>query len=272
MTTGRRIPRWMFSLYAVVAFVATAVTPLTAAPKNELVEADLQGAWRYKQIVARGAASPVTGIFIFHEGNFLQTAMHDGEPQAKQMALAYAGSYRVDKTTMQLAVDMEIAMDPSAYPASHFREGTSYDCKVQLDGDVLTITFPSDVVQVLERVPVMAPPVVSGRFRMAKRIRSAKPQQPSGYWIFSADRFAYVGAIKDKNGKAVSVMAGEGRFEPANSENFDELVLRFERSFEGLLKPAYGLEQAVNAKITRTEQFTELTFESGDSWQLEFLR
>ncbi|MFQ5791266.1 MAG: hypothetical protein ACE5JI_12415, partial [Acidobacteriota bacterium] len=93
-----------------------------------------------------------TGLFLFHEGRFVQQAIHDGEPFDKQMAQAHAGTYRSDDTGVHLVAELGIIVRPEEDPPLSLGSRGSHHVVPKRSGDTLTLTFSTGTVQKLERV------------------------------------------------------------------------------------------------------------------------
>lgn len=90
---------------------------------------------------------PLTGIFLFKDGVFLQQAVFDGEPFDDQMSMAHAGPYSLQADGVHLIAEETISLGPTQPEPLSFRASTEHDVTVARDGQNLTLTFGSGTVQ-----------------------------------------------------------------------------------------------------------------------------
>jgi len=116
-------------------------------------EEEVQGLWRYRTIVrAGGPEAEIHGLFLFHDGRFVQQSLNAGEPWDHQLAQAHAGTYRREGETLVLVSQVGLVVDPTREPAVENRRDARHEVTVRRSGDSLTLTFGTGTVQKLERV------------------------------------------------------------------------------------------------------------------------
>jgi len=176
-----------------VVLTALLISSNLAGGPEESVEEMVKGLWSYTTIQSRGQEqAPITGLFLFHDGQFVQQAIGGSQPFAQQVGQAHAGTYRVDGDALKLVAELGLIVVPDeAQPLAETREG-QHDLVAQRTGDELTITFGSGTIQ---------------KF---KRVSSGKAQIFSldhGYLAFADGHFILVATPED------GVVAGSGTFE-----------------------------------------------------------
>jgi hypothetical protein len=139
-----------------VAILAAALAVLPAGPGAQTrATADALGAaglWAYESLrPAKGKPTPLNGLFLFHDGVFLQEALNEGEPFDQQLVQAHAGSYTVDEE-LRLLADVQLAFRPGRTPPVASSPGRTHQIKPVRKGDHLTLTFGSGTVQTFRRV------------------------------------------------------------------------------------------------------------------------
>lgn len=135
-------------LYA-MAMILTALSTTTNASAGEAVE----GLWKYTNLTtSNGDELPLTGIFLFKDGTFLQQSIFNGEPFDEQGAMAHAGPYSSGPDSVHLIAEQTVSIDPDADTPLSFRKNTEHDLSVDRDGSDLTLVFGSGTVQEFERV------------------------------------------------------------------------------------------------------------------------
>lgn len=127
----------------------TACEPSEQASAGEQVE----GLWRYTGLTTSGGQDlPLTGLFLFKGGTFLQQAVFEGEPFEEQGAMAHAGPYTAAADSVQLVAEQTISVAPREDPPLSFRADTEHDVSVLRSGDELTLVFGSGTVQEFEYI------------------------------------------------------------------------------------------------------------------------
>jgi hypothetical protein len=90
------------TLMAGARFCAAALLGLHATLASVAVQADtlasqVDGLWSYTGLAtSTGTEMPLTGIFLFKDGVFLQQSIFDSEPFSAAGAMAHAGPYSAD--------------------------------------------------------------------------------------------------------------------------------------------------------------------------------
>lgn len=121
--------------------------------RDSLFSADrlVEGLWSYTGLTTSdGQDLPLTGIFLFKDGVFVQQAVFDGEPFAEQGAMAHAGPYQAQTGAVHLVAEPTIGIAPQQEATLSFRERTEHDVSVSRSGKELTLVFGSGTVQEFE--------------------------------------------------------------------------------------------------------------------------
>lgn len=144
----------MKRLRLTVVLAALLVSASTSAQEPEgSVEEMVQGLWSYTTIQSQGQEqTPIVGLFLFHDGHFVQQAIGGAGPLKDQVGQAHAGAYRVDGDALKLLAGLGLVVFPNAEePLAENREG-QHDLVVERAGDELTITFGTSTIQKFKRV------------------------------------------------------------------------------------------------------------------------
>jgi hypothetical protein len=115
----------------------------------------VDGLWLYTGLTtADGKELPLTGIFLFKDGAFVQQSIFDGSPFEEQGSMAHAGPYTPAADGVHLVAEQTISTSPRQNPALSFRSNTEHDITVSRAGDDLTIIFGkgTSTVQTLARI------------------------------------------------------------------------------------------------------------------------
>jgi len=111
----------------------------------------IEGLWAYTAIAPGGRNEvPLTGLFLFHQGIFVQQAINDGEPFDEQMGQAHTGTYQPAEEGFEMVAEIAIGVAPSHTPALSLRRNTEHQIKPERDGQELVLTFGSGTVQKFE--------------------------------------------------------------------------------------------------------------------------
>jgi hypothetical protein len=113
----------------------------------------VEGLWSYRTIASRGQeAGPITGLFLFYDGHFVQQAIGDLEPWQQQLGQAHAGTYRITGDGIDLTAELGIIVAPGqTHPLSLSRNGP-HQVAPKRAGEELTLTFGSGTVQTFEKI------------------------------------------------------------------------------------------------------------------------
>lgn len=114
---------------------------LAGSPATEL-EKQVEGLWFYTGLTTSdGNDMPLTGVFLFKDGIFMQHAVFDGESLETQGAMAHAGPYQARTDHVHLVAEQTISTAPAQSPALSFRANTEHDVTVARSGDELRLVF-----------------------------------------------------------------------------------------------------------------------------------
>jgi hypothetical protein len=117
------------------------------------VAEQVSGLWYYTGLTtSSGTEMPLTGIFLFKDGVFMQQSIFNGEPFGEQSAMAHAGPFEVRGDKVQLFASQTISTAPGTERAYSFRPHTEHELTIDRDGSALTIVFGSGTVQTFDRV------------------------------------------------------------------------------------------------------------------------
>ncbi|QIB64137.1 hypothetical protein [Kineobactrum salinum] len=136
--------------YGIACFlVAMLVLPLVSQAETSLKQ--VEGLWAYTGLTSSGGQSmPLTGIFLFRDGAFIQQAVFNGEPYFKQGAMAHSGPYSAIEGGVHLVAEQTLSLSPADPLSSH--GVTEHDLDVTRVDDGLTLVFGSGTVQTLRRI------------------------------------------------------------------------------------------------------------------------
>jgi|GEM_PF-3321825 len=121
---------------------ATAVASDDSAQKA--LEAQVNGLWLYTGLTTKdGTEMPLTGVFLFKDGVFLQQAVFNTEPFEAAGSMSHTGPTRAEPATgsMHLIATQQISTDPGETPALSYTDNTEHDVTVTREGDMLTLIF-----------------------------------------------------------------------------------------------------------------------------------
>ena len=123
---------------------ASTATTATAGMMTASIAEQVDGLWMYTGLTTSdGTDLPLTGIFLFKDGVFLQQAVFDSDPFATAGSMAHAGPVTPEPATrsVHLVAEQTIGIAPGESPALSFRASTEHDVTVSRDGDDLTLVF-----------------------------------------------------------------------------------------------------------------------------------
>jgi len=106
------------------------------------VAEQVNGLWYYTGLsTTDGKEMPLTGVFLFKDGVFIQQAVFNGEPFEAQGSMAHAGPYRPDAKSVHLVAEQTISTAPTEQPALTNAGVTEHDVTVARTGDDLKLVF-----------------------------------------------------------------------------------------------------------------------------------
>ncbi len=113
----------------------------------------VRGLWAYTALQPRDQEEfPLTGLFLFQDGFFVQQAVNDGEPFAEQGGQAHFGTYQSQGQELRLKAETAISTSPAKEPRLSLRQDTEHRLRPERAGDGLTLRFGSGTVQKLRRL------------------------------------------------------------------------------------------------------------------------
>lgn len=112
------------------------------AESAKALERQVDGLWLYTGLTSSdGVDMPLTGIFLFKDGFFVQQAVFDGTPFEEQRAMAHAGPVQPKADHIHLVAEQTISTSPGEAPYLSFRAETQHDVTVDRSGDRLELVF-----------------------------------------------------------------------------------------------------------------------------------
>lgn len=123
---------------------STATTATAGMSESPSIAEQIDGLWMYTGLTTSdGTDLPLTGVFLFKDGVFLQQAVFDSEPFDSAGAMAHAGPVTPEPETgsVHLVAEQTIGIAPGEEPALSFRASTEHDVTVSREGDALTLVF-----------------------------------------------------------------------------------------------------------------------------------
>ncbi|EED34691.1 hypothetical protein NOR51B_629 [Luminiphilus syltensis NOR5-1B] len=118
-----------------------ALSPMANAD-NVTAEEVVPGLWEYTGLISSsGVDMPLTGIFLFADGTFLQHAIFNGEPFAEQGSMAHSGPYVGSEVGIELTAEQTLSLNPSADKPLTSMGVTTHDLTVERNGDDMTLVF-----------------------------------------------------------------------------------------------------------------------------------
>lgn len=123
-----------------------ATEPAMTARKaaESTIEEQVSGLWFYTGLTTGdGTDLPLTGVFLFKDGVFLQQAVFNEGPLEEAGSMAHAGPYNAEPATasVHLVAEQTISVDPTKDAPISFRPSTDHDVTVSRDADALTLIF-----------------------------------------------------------------------------------------------------------------------------------
>jgi hypothetical protein len=111
---------------------------------KKALEDQVNGLWMYTGLTTRdGAEMPLTGVFLFKDGVFLQQAVFNEEPFDTAGSMSHTGPTRAEPATgsVHLVAAQQISTSPGKTPALSFTTNTDHDVTVTREGKMLTLIF-----------------------------------------------------------------------------------------------------------------------------------
>ena len=127
--------------YDSASSATTATGGMTDSPS---IAEQIDGLWMYTGLTTSdGTDLPLTGVFLFKDGVFLQQAVFNSEPFDTAGAMAHAGPVTPEPETgsVHLVAEQTIGIAPGESPALSFRASTEHDVTVSREDDALTLVF-----------------------------------------------------------------------------------------------------------------------------------
>ena len=187
---------------ALAAFLSVALTACAAVPDDRNVAAAtsapvaerlaVEGYWRHDELItSKGDNLPLTGVFLLHNGAFIQQAVMGNPADSKTEAMAHAGHYTATPIGVDLVAEQTISIAAKGDKPLSFQRDTKHNLTVDNTGNHLKLVFGSGTVQTFTRIAPGAATIYSFA---------------NGQLAFIGDRFVLVA------GDADGVVSGFGTF------------------------------------------------------------
>jgi hypothetical protein len=119
--------------------------------------AGADGLWAYRTLQsANRPAVELDGLFLLHQGYFLQQSVNRGRPE-QRFGQGHVGTFRDGREAIQLSATTGIIVDPSSTTPFSSRNNTEHEIHRERTGDTLKFTFGTGTIQVFDRVPLAGP-------------------------------------------------------------------------------------------------------------------
>lgn len=129
-------------LLSAIAFLICGTLVADQSTDATSLEQQVEGLWFYTGLTSSGGDEmPLTGVFLFKDGVFIQHAVFNGEPIEDQGAMAHAGPYSAAATHIHLVAEQTISTAPLGNPPLTSQGLTEHDVTVSRSGDNLTLIF-----------------------------------------------------------------------------------------------------------------------------------
>jgi len=127
------------------------ITPLMAQDP-EIMEA-IDGLWSYETLqIGENPPVPLTGLFLFQNGRFLQQTINDGEIFIDQLGMGHSGTYEWHQGLIRLLAKVGLMIEPTRTPVLESRSNSLHHIIPELSRNRLTLSFDMGVIQKLTRV------------------------------------------------------------------------------------------------------------------------
>jgi hypothetical protein len=139
-------PRQLLRLCS-VSLLALFLSASVAAgddPAKLALEKQVNGLWFYTGLTTKdGTEMPLSGVFLFKDGVFIQQAIFDSEPFESAGSMSHTGPTRTEPATgsMHLTATQHISTSPGENPAFSFATNSEHDVTVTREGENLTLIF-----------------------------------------------------------------------------------------------------------------------------------
>jgi len=125
-----------------IAFLICGTLAAGQSTDASSLEQQVEGLWFYTGLTSSGGDEmPLTGVFLFKDGVFIQHAVFNGEPIEDQGAMAHAGPYSTAATHVHLVAEQTISTAPLENPPLTSQGLTEHDVTASRSGDNLTLIF-----------------------------------------------------------------------------------------------------------------------------------
>lgn len=147
---------------SVIALGGCSTTAMTSnAPSGDVAAAashDVEGYWHHDRLISsKGQEIPIDGVFLMHDGQFIEQAVMGAPldtPNAKGAeAMAHSGPYVTTPKGITLTAEQTIAISEAGAEPLSFQANSVHDITAENTGNNLTLTFGSGTVQTFTRIP-----------------------------------------------------------------------------------------------------------------------
>jgi hypothetical protein len=127
------------------------IQPLEAQDP-EIMEV-VEGLWSYETLqIGESPPVPLTGLFLFQNGRFLQQTINEGGIFVEQLGMGHSGTYEWRQGIIRLLAKVGLMIEPTKTPILESRSNSLHHITPDLSGDRLTLSFDMGVIQKLTRV------------------------------------------------------------------------------------------------------------------------
>jgi hypothetical protein len=113
----------------------------------------VEGLWSYETLqIGESPPVPLTGLFLFQNGRFLQQTINEGGIFVEQLGMGHSGTYEWRQGIIRLLAKVGLMIEPTKTPILESRSNSLHHITPDLSGDRLTLSFDMGVIQKLTRV------------------------------------------------------------------------------------------------------------------------
>ena len=183
-----------------------------------------------KLTTSKGGDLPISGVFLLHDGTFIEMATMDTPTAKNSQAMAHAGPYVPTDQGVNLTAEQQISIATEGdEPPLSFMQNIGHVLRAENTGDHLVLTFSSGTEQTFTRIP--ASEITLYTFA-------------NGRLALTGDRFVLVAG--DQSG----VVSGYGRYRMSD----DTITFMADRWAEATpAKPNIAVDKTVSATLDKAQ-------------------
>lgn len=122
-------------------FLFSALLCIACSTAAADIEKQVSGLWYYTGLTTDSGEHPLTGVFLFKDGIFMQQAIFDGENFYTSRSMAHAGPFQAFDTHVHLVAEQTMSTTPDREAKLSFTANTEHDVTVARDGDKMRLQF-----------------------------------------------------------------------------------------------------------------------------------